>query len=288
MECLTCPALSTAIIREAVTRALGEDIGPMDITSHHFLPPEITAQATMIAKQSGVLAGIALAEFAFRETDPQTQIERLLNDGQPFRPAHPILRLKGKACTLLAAERTALNFLQQLSGVATLTRRYVDAVAGTSTQILDTRKTVPGLRHLQKYAVTCGGGKNHRFGLYDHFLIKDNHLTLLSFDALAQKISQARKAHPQATIEIEATTLEQVAAFAQLDVDVIMLDNMSNEMIKAALQIISGRAKTEASGNMSLDRVASVARLGVDYISIGALTHSAPAVDISLEFSFQK
>jgi nicotinate-nucleotide pyrophosphorylase (carboxylating) len=286
MENIT--SLPPAIIREAVTRSLGEDIGPMDITGHHFVPPDTIGNATMIAKQPGVLAGLPLAEFAFRELDPQATIEPLLHDGESFQCGSLILQIQGNARALLSAERTALNFVQQLSGVATLTRQFVDAIAGTTTKILDTRKTVPGLRYLQKYAVTCGGGNNHRIGLYDHFLIKDNHLTLLSIDQLQEQIARARKAHPQALIEIEATTLDQVAAFALLGVDLIMLDNMSNDTMRAALTTIDGRCKTEASGNMTIDRVRSVAQLGVDYISIGALTHSAPAIDISLEFSFRR
>ncbi|MCS7063080.1 MAG: carboxylating nicotinate-nucleotide diphosphorylase [Methylacidiphilales bacterium] len=277
-------ALPDPIIREAVTRALGEDIGPMDITSHHFVPSKTQAQATMLARQEGVLAGLPLAIYAFRELDPQCRIETYLHDGQLFSAGTVLLKIEGNARAILSAERTALNFVQQLSGVATLTHRFVQATAGTATQILDTRKTVPGLRLLQKYAVVCGGGKNHRMGLYDHFLIKDNHLTLLTTQELRDRIKAARQAHPEATIEIEASSLEQVKTFSSLDVDVLLLDNMDLSTLAQALQIIGGRIKTEASGNMTLDRVAQIARLGVDYISVGALTHSAPAVDISLEF----
>jgi nicotinate-nucleotide pyrophosphorylase (carboxylating) len=208
----------------------------------------------------------------------------LRTDGDCLEKGTRVLEIEGPARSILVGERSALNFLQHLSGIATETKRYVDAVAGTQTRILDTRKTTPGLRHLEKYAVQCGGGTNHRFGLYDQFLIKDNHLALMGGrDQIAAAIRQARDFEPELKLEVEADTLEQVAMLAELGVDVILLDNMTNEQMTEAVKIVAGRAKTEASGNMSLTRVPGVAACGVDFISVGALTHSVRAVDFSLE-----
>jgi len=189
----------------------------------------------------------------------------------------------GPLRSLLGAERAALNFLQHLSGIATVTARFVAATAGTRAAILDTRKTTPGLRHLEKYAVRCGGGVNHRFGLYDHFLVKDNHLATLTPEALPSAIAEARRLAPGALVEFEADTLEQVARFAALGVDRILLDNMTTAQMAEAVALVAGRCELEASGNMTLERIAAVAATGVDFISVGALTHSAPAIDFSLE-----
>ena len=195
-----------------------------------------------------------------------------------------MLEIRGAASSILTAERCALNFLQQLSGVATQTRRFVDAVAGTKAKILDTRKTIPGLRAVQKYAVRCGGGVNHRFGLYDRFLIKDNHLALMgSGSALAEAVRAARALDPEAVLEVEVERLEQIPEMIALGVDVLLLDNMALDEMRACVALIAGRAATEASGNMTLERVPEVARTGVDFISVGALTHSVRAIDFSLE-----
>lgn len=275
---------SDAILREAAVRALGEDRGPMDVTSCATIPDNLIASAEIVSKEPGVLAGLPVAERVFREEDSALELEAVRTDGSRFAAGEVVLRIRGRARSILTAERSALNFLQRLSAIATETARYVDAVAGTSTRILDTRKTTPGLRHLEKYAVRCGGGENHRFGLYDRFLIKDNHLALMGgADPIARALRQARAMAPDLLLEVEADTLEQVTLLASLGVDLILLDNMTNEQMTEAVRIIAGRAQTEASGNMNLARVPSVAACGVNYISVGALTHSVRALDFSLE-----
>jgi nicotinate-nucleotide pyrophosphorylase (carboxylating) len=273
-----------AIIHEAVSRAIGEDRGPADITSLAAVPAEAQSRALIFTRQPCVLAGLPIAEAVFRELEPAIQLTAHAQDGDSLKPDDTILEISGSARSILTAERTALNFLQQLSAVATHTRQFVDAVAGTKTKILDTRKTVPGLRVLQKYAVRCGGGTNHRMGLYDQFLIKDNHLALMGAPGnWSVAIHAARQLEPAAKIEVEADTLDQVRAIAPLGVDIILLDNMSLEQMREAVQIIAGRAKSEASGNMSLERARAVAETGVDFISVGALTHSIRSIDLSLE-----
>jgi nicotinate-nucleotide pyrophosphorylase (carboxylating) len=273
-----------AILREAAARALGEDRGPADITTLACVPPEARGAARIFAKEACVLAGLVVAEQVFREQDPALVLTARAADGATLRAGDTVLEIAGPAGSILTAERCALNFIQQLSGVATETRRYVDAVAGTHAQILDTRKTVPGLRALQKYAVRCGGGVNHRLGLYDQFLIKDNHLALIGEgDRLAEAIHAARRLDPKAPLEVEVDRLDQIPAVVALGVDIILLDNMSLEETRAAIALIAGRAKTEASGNMTLERVPAVAATGVDFISVGALTHSVRAIDFSLE-----
>jgi nicotinate-nucleotide pyrophosphorylase (carboxylating) len=275
-----------AIIREAATRALGEDRGPADITTRACVPAEVQASARIFAKEACILAGLPVAEQVFREQDISLVLTPKVSDGAALKPGDTALEIRGSAASILTGERCALNFIQQLSGVATETRRYVDAVAGTNVKILDTRKTAPGLRALQKYAVRCGGGTNHRIGLYDQFLIKDNHLALMGRkDALAQAIKAARALDPDVILEVEADRLDQVAEIVTHGVDVILLDNMSLDEMRACVKLIAGRAKTEASGSMSLERVKDVADTGVDYISVGALTHSVRAVDFSLEMT---
>lgn len=273
-----------AIVREAAVRALGEDRGPADITTFVCVRPEIRGAARIFAKEACVLAGLVVAEQVFREQDPALVLTARVADGAALQADDTVLEIEGPAGSILTAERCALNFIQQLSGVATETRRYVDAVAGTGAQILDTRKTVPGLRALQKYAVRCGGGANHRMGLYDQFLIKDNHLALLGKgDLLAEAIHAARQLNPKAPLEVEVDRIDQIPAVVALGVDIILLDNMSLEETRAAVALVAGRAKTEASGNMTLGRVPAVATTGVDFISVGALTHSVRAIDFSLE-----
>jgi nicotinate-nucleotide pyrophosphorylase (carboxylating) len=272
------------IIREAAARALGEDRGPLDITTFACVKPEVQASARIFAKEACVLAGLPVAEQVFREQDVQLHLTARQADGAALKPGDTVLEIRGSAASILTAERCALNFLQQLSGVATETRRYVDAIAGTKAKILDTRKTIPGLRALQKYAVRCGGGENHRFGLYDRFLIKDNHLALMGTGSrLAEAVRAARALNADAVLEVEVDRLDQIPEIIALGVDVILLDNMSLDEMRACVTLIAGRAKTEASGNMSLERVPDVARTGVDFISVGALTHTIRSVDFSLE-----
>jgi nicotinate-nucleotide pyrophosphorylase (carboxylating) len=278
------PPPEPAILREAAARALGEDRGPADITTLACVKPETQAAARIFAKESCILAGLPVAGQVFREQDGGLAVTERAEDGNAVKAGETVLEIRGSAASILTAERCALNFIQQLSGVATETRRYVEAVAGTKAKILDTRKTAPGLRALQKYAVRCGGGVNHRFGLYDRFLIKDNHLALMGAGwTLAGAVAAARALDPDAVLEVEADRLDQVAEMAALGVDVILLDNMSPEETRACVELIAGRAQTEASGNMTLDRVRAVAETGVDFISVGALTHSVCAVDFSLE-----
>jgi nicotinate-nucleotide pyrophosphorylase (carboxylating) len=276
--------LDAAIIREAAARALGEDRGPADITTLACIKPEVLARARIFAKEACVLAGLPLAEQVFREQDIALVLTSQVQDGQFLQPGETVLEINGSAASILTAERSALNFIQQLSGVATNTRLFVEAVAGTKAQILDTRKTAPGLRALQKYAVRCGGGTNHRFGLYDRFLIKDNHVSLMgSGQTLGQAIRAARALDPEVVLEVEVDRLEQIPEVLSHGVDVLLLDNMTTGEIRACLALIAGRVMTEASGNMTLDRVREVAETGVDFISVGALTHSVRAIDFSLE-----
>ena len=277
-------SLSPAVIREAAARALGEDRGPVDITTFACVKPEVQASARIFAKEPCVLAGLPVAEQVFREQDPGLKLRAVAEDGAALKKGDTVLEIRGSAASILTGERCALNFLQQLSGVATETRRYVDAVAGTKTKIIDTRKTIPGLRALQKYAVRCGGGSNHRFGLYDQFLIKDNHLALMGTgNRLAEAVRSARELNAEAILEVEVDRIDQVPEVIALGVDVVLLDNMSIEETRACVELIAGRAKTEASGNMTLARVPEVARTGVDFISVGALTHTIRSIDFSLE-----
>jgi nicotinate-nucleotide pyrophosphorylase (carboxylating) len=278
------PPPDRAIIREAAARALGEDRGPADITTLACVKFHTQASARIFAKEACVLAGMPVAERVFREQDATLALTARALDGSPLQPGDTVLEIHGSAAAILTAERCALNFLQQLSGVATQTRRFVEAVAGTKAKILDTRKTAPGLRALQKYAVRCGGGVNHRFGLYDRFLIKDNHLALMGTgNRLAEAVRAARALDHEAVLEVEADQVGQIPEIVSLGVDVVLLDNMSLDEMRAAVLLIAGRAATEASGNMTLERVPDVARTGVDFISVGALTHSVRAIDFSLE-----
>ena len=272
------------ILREAASRALGEDRGPADITTLACVPLDVSGAARIFAKEPCVLAGLVVAEEVFREQDPGLALTLLAHDGDVLAAGASVMEVRGAAASILTAERCALNFIQQLSGVATETRRYVDAVRETHAKILDTRKTVPGLRALQKYAVRCGGGENHRLGLYDRFLVKDNHLALMGEgDRLAEAVRAARRLDPQALLEVEVDRVDQLPSVLAQKVDIVLLDNMSLEEMRKAVALVGSQAKTEASGNITLERVAAVAATGVDYISVGALTHSVRAVDFSLE-----
>ena len=281
---VTIPLPEPAIIREAAARALGEDRGPADITTLACVKFETQAAARIFTKEACTLAGLPVAEQVFREQDPGLVLTAQAQDGATLEPGDTVLEISGSAASILTAERCALNFLQQLSAVATQTRRFVEAVAGTKCKILDTRKTVPGLRALQKYAVLCGGGVNHRFGLYDRFLVKDNHLALMTDgNRLAEAVRAARALDPEATLEVEVDRLDQISEILSLGVDMLLLDNMPLDELRTAVALIAGRVPTEASGNMTLTRVHDVAGTGVDYISVGALTHTIRSVDFSLE-----
>lgn len=271
---------------DAIRHALAEDIGPGDITSECFIPDDHRSKARIVAKERAVLAGTAAAREVFRQVDPSIEVECLLTDGAAIVPGDVILSAAGPTRALLSAERTALNFLQRLSGIATLTRRFVDAVAGTKAVILDTRKTTPGLRDFERGAVRAGGGVNHRFGLFDRVLAKDNHLAVTGDAAgIQHAIDEAKQRTPGILVEIEADTLDQVRLLCGLrGIDIILLDNMSTGELREAIRIRGKREIIlEASGGVTLDTVGSIAATGVDQISVGALTHSARAVDLSLE-----
>jgi len=279
--------LNGQAIEQAVELALSEDVGSGDVTTLATVPEELTAAAVMRAREPLVIAGLALVEAAFRQLSNAVRVDREMEDGQRATAGDVLLQISGPARALLSAERVALNFVQRLSGVATLTAQFVEAIKGTSAKILDTRKTTPGWRHLEKYAVSCGGGQNHRLGLFDMVLIKDNHLAALknaSPDAIAAAVKRARTKYPALKVEVEADTLEQVERAIAAGADFVLLDNMSLEQLRQAVQKCRGHAKTEASGGVNLATVRAIAETGVDFISVGALTHSARAVDIGLDF----
>ncbi len=268
--------------REVVAQALAEDIGPRDITTETTVPASLRARGVFLAKAAGVLSGLDVAAECFRQLDPACDFQARLAEGDEFAPGTTLAVVTGSARALLTAERTALNFLQRLCGTATLTRAYVDRVAGTKARIVDTRKTTPGLRQLQKTAVRAGGGHNHRFALYDGVLLKDNHLALAG--GVAAAVAAARAGAPHTLrVEVEVTTLPQLQEAIAAGADVALLDNMDLATLRQAVQLAAGRILLEASGGVNLDTVSAIAATGVDLISVGALTHSAPAVDISLE-----
>lgn len=274
-------------VRRAVRAALAEDVGAGDVTTLATVPAAASSIASMVARQPLVVAGIEFAGEAFRQRSPKTQVKAFVRDGRPVKAGETLLKISGPSRALLSAERVALNFIQRLSGVATLTAQFVAAVQGTPAAILDTRKTTPGWRRLEKYAVACGGGQNHRIGLFDMVLIKDNHLVALKDvepNAIAAAVSRARQKFPRLKIEVETDTLAQVIQAADAGADIILLDNMTLSQLRAAVKIIRGRAKTEASGGVNLKTVRAIAETGVDFISVGAITHSASAVDIGLDF----
>lgn len=270
-------------IREAVSRALAEDVGSGDVTAA-LIPPDTIAAATVISRQSAVLCGRAWFEQVFAQLDPAVQVHWQAADGDQIERDLVICRLQGPARALLTGERTALNFLQTLSATATRTRRYVDAVAGTSAHILDTRKTLPGLRTAQKYAVRCGGGQNHRTGLYDGILIKENHIAAAG--SITAAIESVHRLGLELPVEVEVETLEQLREALDADADIVLLDNFTAEALRQAVEETAGRAKLEASGGMTVDRVPAVAQTGVDFISVGALTKDVDAIDLSMRFEF--
>ena len=268
---------------DLVRRALDEDIGPGDITTRAIVQDGIEAHGRLVAKQRCVVAGLPVAEAVFAALDAGIVWRAQRRDGDPCEPGTTVATVAGPAAALLAGERTALNFLQHLSGIATLTREFVD-VAGRLI-ILDTRKTLPGLRALEKYAVRCGGGRNHRIGLFDAVLIKDNHIRLAG--GIAEAVRRVRAAGAPGPIEVETQTLEEVREALAAGVEIIMLDNFDDAAVRVAIREIAGRARTELSGMMTLDRVQRLAESGADAVSVGALTHSARAADLSLELEMQ-
>ncbi|MGC3959788.1 MAG: carboxylating nicotinate-nucleotide diphosphorylase [Verrucomicrobiota bacterium] len=279
--------LSAVEIRTAVKAALAEDLGSGDVTSLATLPATATFSVVMRTREPMVVAGLTFAETAFRSLSAKVKIKRCARDGQQLQSGAALLELSGPARAILSAERVALNFVQRLSGVATLTARFVAKTKGTKAQILDTRKTTPGWRRFEKYAVKCGGGRNHRIGLFDLVLIKDNHLAALRDampNAVAAAVLRARTKFPKLKVEVEADTLAQVKQAVAAGADIILLDNMSNAELRQAVTLIAGRAKTEASGGVNLQTIGGIAKTGVDFISVGAITHSVRAVDIGLDF----
>ena len=271
---------------DPIASALAEDIGSGDITSLSFVDADRMATARIVAREPAIVAGIETAAEVFRRVDPRLEITISKSDGARICEGELALEIRGAARSILTAERVALNFLQRLSGIATLTRHFVDAIAGSGAKILDTRKTTPGLRALEKAAVAAGGGVNHRFGLFDMVLVKDNHLAASDAAQLSQRIAKARSEHPNLRIEVEADTLEQVRDFLGTDVDVILLDNMKPEIMREAARLRGQRnVQLEASGGVTLETVRKIADAGIDFISVGALTHSAPAIDFSLELT---
>ena len=272
------------LAHDPIAIALAEDLGPGDLTSRYFVGEE-QRSARIFAKERAVAAGIGTGAEVFRRVDPQLKVRVVREDGAALAKGDTVLEISGPVRSILTAERVALNFIQRLSGTATLTRRFVEAVAGTRARILDTRKTTPGLRALEKAAVVAGGGANHRFGLYDMVMVKDNHLAAdRPTDHLPAAIRAFRAEHPGIRVELEADTLEQVRRFLTFSgVDVILLDNMTCAQMAEAVALGAGRVQFEASGGVTLATVAAIAATGVDFISVGALTHSAPAIDFSLE-----
>ena len=274
--------LSPEIV-DCIRRALAEDIGPGDATTDSIIAAGAESSGRIIAKQAGVIAGLGVAAATFGLVDRRVALTPLVGEGARVADRQPLADVTGPARALLTAERTALNFLGRMSGIATLTRSFVDAVAGTNAVILDTRKTAPGLRLVDKLAVERGGGQNHRIGLYDMILIKDNHIDYAG--SLADAVRLARAAHSGLQIEVEARTLDDVQAALGCGVDRILLDNMPAETMRQAVALTAGRAKLEASGNVTLDNVRQIAETGVDFISSGALTHSVRALDVSFDIA---
>jgi len=266
-----------------IEQALREDVGPGDVTTRAVIPPDVRGKGTILVKAHGVICGLQVAAEVFRAVDERISFRPRVREGEPVQPGDVVAEVEGPLRGILTAERTALNFLARLSGIATLTARFVDAVAPYRAVILDTRKTTPGWRVLEKYAVRCGGGRNHRMGLYDMVLIKDNHIAACG--SISEAVRRVRAAGVGVPVEVEVKNLDELREALKLGVDRILLDNFSVEDIAEAVKIAEGRVPLEASGGVTLDNVAAIAATGVDYISVGALTHSAPALDLSLELS---
>jgi nicotinate-nucleotide pyrophosphorylase (carboxylating) len=272
---------------DPIAAALKEDIGAGDITTEFFVPDSLHASGRIVAREKAIVAGSGAAAEVFRKLDPSIDVQIIRGDGTEVAAGDVIIEVRGLARSILKAERVALNFLQRLCGIATLTRQFVDAVGNHSVKILDTRKTTPGLRALEKAAVVAGGGENHRFGLYDMVLVKDNHLaTFEGLSSLAARVRQLREERPNVRIEVEADDLEQVRAFVEIEgIDVILLDNMTTAQIREAVALRTDNIKFEASGGITLKNVNRIAATGVDCISVGSLTHAPRAIDIDLEMT---
>jgi nicotinate-nucleotide pyrophosphorylase (carboxylating) len=281
-------ALPREFIQNIVRAALAEDVGAGDITTEAAIPADQRTEACIVAREPCVVAGLPLVEAVFAQIDRAVIVKLLVAECDFVERGTRVCVLNGPARGILTGERTALNFLRRLSGIATLTRQFVDEIEGTKARILDTRKTTPTLRVLEKYAVAVGGGTNHRMGLYDVVMIKDNHRVILARlgpKALGDAVAAARKNHSTAPVIVEADTLEQVEEALAAGADHVLLDNMTLDELREAVTLVAGRARTEASGGVTLNTVRAIAQTGVDYISVGALTHSARAVDFSLEMS---
>ena len=279
--------LPQQVISEIVENALKEDIRQGDLTTLTVIAPEAQAKAYLGMREAGVVAGLPIVQAVFAALDATIVVKFLVNEGAKVAAGTKITEIAGNARGILTGERVALNFLQRLSGIATLTSRYIEVLAGLATQIIDTRKTTPGLRMFEKYAVRVGGGLNHRFGLYDGVMLKDNHLAILAAQGLDLQaaIAQVRaKVGPMVKIEVEAETVAEAQLAADAGADLVLLDNMSPEKLREAVNLIKGAVKLEASGGINLETVRAVAETGVNYISVGALTHSARALDIGLDF----
>jgi len=275
-------AVAADTVERIVYAALAEDVGAGDVTTEATVEADALGTAEIILKEDGIACGLAATEAVFRALDPDVRFEALVEDGTPVERMTVVAVVSGPLRAILTGERVALNFLGRLSGIATLTRSYVDAVAGTNVAILDTRKTTPGLRLLEKHAVACGGGRNHRFGLDDAVLVKDNHLAAAgSVRAAVERL----RAATDLPVEVECDTLAQVSEALTAGVDAILLDNMTPDELVAAVTAVQGRARIEASGGVTFDNVRAIAETGVDEISIGALTHSARSLDVSLELT---
>lgn len=272
---------------QLIRAAIAEDIGSGDVTSEFFIPRDARSRGRIVAREGGVASGVEIAAAVFRRIDRGLKIHLLIRDGESFRKGASILEVEGRTRSILSAERTALNFLQRLCGIATLTRRYVEAVRPHPVKVLDTRKTTPGWRLLEKAAVKHGGGANHRMGLYDQVMVKDNHLMAAGdLRGLQRSIDRLKARHPRMKAQIEADSLQQVAEFLKLrGVDMILLDNMSPAQLRKAVKLVARRVFLEASGGITLDAIGAVAATGVDAISVGALTHSARALDLALDLA---
>ena len=275
-----------AVVREAAARAVGEDVGPDDVTSRLLIPVELKATGFLVAREDCVLAGMEVAEAVFREVDGQLKWQPLAQDGERILVGRKVAEVTGSARSVLTGERCALNFIQRLSGVATLTAEYVRQTEGTRAKILDTRKTTPGLRALERHAVCLGGGTNHRTGLYDGILVKENHLALVSLSDLPEILRIAGKDHPDLTIVVEADNCELAKKLLQLPIQRVLLDNMTLDQVSeivTARQNLASQVQIEASGGVTLEKARDLARAGVDWISVGKLTHSARSIDFSLD-----
>lgn len=288
---LAAPEIPAPLLRRTARRALAEDLGAGDVTTGLLIPGDTRGRGTLVAREPGVVCGLAVARAVFLELDPSLEVVPGTEDGATVDGGQPLLTVRGAVRPILSAERVALNFVGRLSGISSLTRRYVDAVAGTGARIVDTRKTTPGLRALEKYAVRCGGGHNHRLGLFDGFMLKDNHRAALEaagLDVVGTVGAARERLGHGVVVTIEVDRVDQVPQALEAGADVVLLDNMTPADLALAVRSVGERARTEASGGVTLESVRAIAESGVDLISVGALTHSAPALDVSLELQWEE